>query len=70
MKAKLLKKLRRKYEIQERNGHYRVFDIDECAGGVYNKTEWTSITVARVIQRKWILKEAQRYRVAKKVIKP
>lgn len=68
MKVRLLKRLRRKYIVEIRNSQYRIFDIDECAGGIYNHSEWTTKQVAIDIRRKWILKEANRYKNPKKYL--
>lgn len=61
MKTKLLKRLKRRYELQERNGRYRVFDNQKCSGDVYNQTDWIGINPAKQIRRKWILEEANKY---------
>lgn len=69
MKIKLLKKLRKKYLIQERNGKYRVFDKQECLGMVHNKTNWTSLKNALKIKRDWILRDLRLMDRPKKSIK-
>lgn len=66
MKIKLLKKLRRQYSLQERNGKFRVFDNKECLGGIYNQTPWIDKNSALEVQREWILKEGRKYEIAKR----
>jgi hypothetical protein len=61
MKARLLKRLRKQYELQERNGKFRVFDNVECLGGIYNQTNWTTFEEAVENRRKWILKVIDNY---------
>lgn len=65
MKAKLLKKLRKRYILQARNGKYKVFDMKECIGMVYGQTGWIELKEALNIRRKWILEEANRYKKPK-----
>ena len=62
MKTKLLKRLRKKYSLQERNGEFKVFDNEECAGGIFNQTIWLNKKDAVEIRRLWILKEAEKYK--------
>lgn len=69
MKTKLLKRLRKRFVIQVRNGLFKVFDCRQCLGGVYNQTKWIDKKPAISIRREWILKEAQRYKKPKKLIK-
>ena len=40
MKTKLLKRLRKRFELQQRNGKFKVFDNLECLGGIYNQTDF------------------------------
>ncbi len=68
MKIKLLKKLRKLFELQERNNEFRVFENEECSGNIYNKTNWTSKSEAINIRRNWILEKAEHYRKPKKLI--
>jgi len=67
MKVKLLKKLRKQFELQQRNGKFRVFDNKECIGGIYNQTNFIDKKEAIEIRRQWILNEAQRYLVHKTI---
>lgn len=69
MKVKLLKKLRKLFELQKRNGEYKVFENYECSGGIYNQTGWISKESAIEIRREMILKEARKYKVRKEVCK-
>lgn len=69
MKTKLLKRLRKRFVIESRNGSYRVFDNLECLGNVYNKTSWISKHEAITIQRDWILIAAQQHKKPKYIIK-
>jgi hypothetical protein len=55
MKVKLLKKLRKRIVLQERNNSYRVWDNRKCLGSVYNKTPWMSLKQAKVVRSIWIL---------------
>ena len=68
MKTKLLKRLKKRFVVQERNGLFKVLDWKQCLGGVYNQTKWIEKKQALSIRRKWILKEAQRYKEPKKVL--
>ena len=65
MKTKLLKKLRRRYILQTRNGKHKVFDRQECLGMIYNQTDWIGLKEALKIRRKWVLEEAIRYKKPK-----
>ena len=65
MKTKLLKKLRKRYILQTRNGKYKVFDRQECLGMIYNQTDWIELKEALKIRRKWVLEEAIRYKKPK-----
>ena len=67
MKAKLLKKLKCQYVIQQRNNEFRFFDNKECSGGIFNHSEWyKDIKYVRQIQREFILKRAQNWKTPKK----
>ena len=68
MKIKLLRKLRKQYSLQERNGKFRVFDNKECLGGVFNKTAWMSKEHALSIRRCWILEQALKYKKEKRCL--
>lgn len=71
MKAKLLKKLRKKHIIQNRNNEYRYFCTEEKDRGHYDSSKWEkSLGVVRNIRRRKILEEAQFYKEPKKTIKP
>lgn len=61
MKTKLLKKLRKQFELQTRNGKYKVFDNVICLGGIYNQTDWIDKLEALKIRREWILKKSINY---------
>ena len=65
MKTRLLKKLRKRYILQTRNGKYKVFDRQECLGMVYNQTNWIELKEALKVRRKWVLEEAIRYKKPK-----
>lgn len=65
MKIELLRKLRKRYLLQKRNGKYKVFDTEECLGTIYNQTEWIDLKDALKIRRIWILKEAIKYKKPK-----
>jgi len=66
MKVKLLKKLRKLFQLHQRNGKYKAFENRECLGGIYNQTDWIDKNTAVEKRRDWILKEAQRYLKPKK----
>lgn len=66
MRTKLLKKLRKRYILQTRNGKYKVFDRQECLGMIYNQTDWIELKEALKIRRKWILEEAIKYKKPKR----
>ena len=68
MKAKILKRLRKQYVLQVRNGLYRAFDNKECLGGIYNQTDWIGKDEAIKKRRFWILEEARKYEVSKNVL--
>lgn len=68
MKVRLLKKLHNIFEIHIRNGKYKVFENRECSGGIYNQTDWIDKENAFQIRRDWMIKEAQRYKKAKKIM--
>lgn len=65
MKVKLLKKLRKQFELQYRNGKYKVFDNVVCLGGIYNQTNWVDREEAIRIRREWVLENSVNYSVAK-----
>jgi hypothetical protein len=67
MKTKLLKRLRKQFELQQRNEKFKVFDNLECLGGIYNQTDFIDKKEAFKIRSKWILNEAQRYLVYKTI---
>jgi hypothetical protein len=67
MKTKLLKRLRKQFELQQRNGKFKVFDNLECLGGIYNQTDFIDKKDAIQIRSQWILNEAQRYLVHKTI---
>ena len=67
MKTKLLKKLRKIYQLHERNGKFKVFEDRECYGAIYNQTDWISKGEALDIRREKILEYAQRYKTPKKI---
>jgi len=56
MKAKLLKKLRRKFRIQEIDGHYRVFTQTMMK---VEYTDWDTLEITQMKQRRMILAEAR-----------
>ena len=68
MKTKLLKRLRKRFIIQERNGIYRVFDKQVRLGGIYNQTDWIYKQDALSIRRQWILREASNYKIPKNTL--
>ena len=65
MKTKLLKKLRKRFVLLQRNGKYKVYDNNVCLGGVYNQTDYMDKDKAVDILREWILKDARKYVVDK-----
>lgn len=67
MKTKLLKRLRKQFELKQRNGKFKVFDNLECLGGIYNQTDFIDKKEAFKIRSQWILNEAQRYLVYKTI---
>lgn len=70
MKAKLLKKLRKRFVIQQRNKEYRVIDYLEKSGGVFTTTDWImSLQEVKRTRRSWILGEAQKYKRPKRELK-
>jgi hypothetical protein len=68
MKAKLLRKLRKRFVIQERNKEYRVFDNSDKTRADYHYHWCTSIFEARKDRRDWIRIEARRYKKPKKIV--
>lgn len=67
MKAKLLKKLRKRFVIQQRNREYRVVDYLEKSGGVFTTTDWImSLQEVKRTRRSWVLEEAQKYKKPKR----
>ena len=67
MKTKLLKKLRKRYVLQTRNGKYKVFDRQECLGMIHNQTNWIELKEALKIRSEWVLEEAIRYKKPKRL---
>lgn len=70
MKAKLLKKLRKKYQIQVRNSRYRVYENNWA---IYNpRTRWfETLEKAIEVRREKILSEAKlNYAKPKDILKP
>jgi hypothetical protein len=74
MKTKLLKKLRKKHVIFERNGLYRYDDgetLDVFPSKLFDYMRdrmWTTIDNASQIRSIYILKDAQKYRIPKHII--
>ena len=71
MKAKLLKKLRKRFVIEKRNNEYRLLDIGTKSegGGDYYQTPWFGIRAVIVARRDRILKAAQYYKTAKEYLR-
>lgn len=70
MKARLLKKLRKRFVIEARNGDYRAVDKVEKSGGVVDCRDWGSLEDA-LFERRWmILPEARKYKKPKRVLNP
>lgn len=67
MKAKLLKKLRKRYRLQERNGKLRLRVV---YGSFYGWTDWYEPSMAIEMRRNVILMDASSYAFPKKNIKP
>ena len=61
MKIKLLKKLKKRFELHQRNGKFKVFDNYKYVDDVYRYTNWIDKKEAFKIRRQWILEEAQNY---------
>lgn len=70
MKAKLLKKLRKRFVIESRNGEYRAVDREEKSGGVTDCYDWGSLENALIDRRWMVLPEARKYKKAKRVLNP
>lgn len=68
MKTKLLKRLRNKFTIQERNGVYFVWDRKEKSYG-FHYVDGLTYKQAVQIRREWILEEAKNYLKFKQRIK-
>jgi hypothetical protein len=67
MKVKLLKKLRRAFPIEIRNGRYRISYYKMYMGNKKHCfTEWVSKRVVIEMRREYILREAERCVVPKK----
>lgn len=68
MKTKLLRKLRKRFYLEQRNNKYRVCDIKQYSGSIFRYSEWTTKELAIIERRNWILFEASKYCKAKKIL--
>ncbi len=68
MKVKLLKRLRKRFQLHERNGKYRAFDNRIRRGGIYNQTEWGDFHEVNERRRYWILREANKHHAPKNIM--
>jgi hypothetical protein len=67
MKTRLLKRLRKRFILQTRNGKHRVLDRQLYLADVYCHVAWVDLPTALIIRRRWILKEAYAYLEMKRV---
>lgn len=71
MKAKLLIKLRKRFQLFNRNKEYKIIDSNNFDASEFanNGTEWMSKEKAIKTRRKLILEASKPYKVVKKLIK-
>ena len=58
MKAKLLKKLRKRIFIAKRNKEYKVIDVGNGVDSYYSESKWMSYKKALRERREWIIDRA------------
>lgn len=68
MKVKLLKRLRKIFQLHERNGKYKVYENRMCSGNIYNQTDWMPLKKALEIRRHKILEEAKTLIFSKRIL--
>jgi len=68
MKTTLLRRLRSRIIIYERNKEYFVHDNEPCRGNSYPNSNWVKLEQALKIRHDYILRLAQNYKCGKRTI--